>query len=181
LYLAPGQITGTLAPKLQFLTAACSEVRFDVGANLLGDSRMATYHGVYLISVIAIFTRWVNPLTRTHTFRLPSTVMCLCRFLCLQILLPTHESLIMIEGSIHFLVKIFPMMEFMFSSGSQWRIVSSAFPTCTFYEVVGLSSLNPTRHPLVKTLAICRLSESWSSAFLLSPLKFGSTKHVLSL
>jgi hypothetical protein len=57
------------------------------------------------------------------------------------------------------------------------RIVSSAFQTCTFYEIVELPSLNPTRHPLVKTLAICRSSESfwnWSqySSFLLNPLKF---------
>jgi hypothetical protein len=38
-------------------------------------------------------------------------------------MLPTHESLSMIEGSIHFLVKIFPVMDFMFWSGSQSRIV----------------------------------------------------------
>jgi hypothetical protein len=46
-----------------------------------GDSRMATCHCVYLIYMIALFLRWVNPSTRTHTFRLPSTMMWLCRFL----------------------------------------------------------------------------------------------------
>jgi hypothetical protein len=141
--------------------------------------------GVYLISMIALFTRWVNLSRRMHTFHLPSTMMCLGRFLCLQILLPIRESLMMIKGSIHFLVKIVPMTDFMVSSGSQSRIVSSAFQTCTFYEIVELSSLNLTWHPLVKTLVICRLSESfrnwsWYSTFLLNPQKLDSKKHALS-
>jgi hypothetical protein len=88
-------------------------------------------------------------------------MMCLGIFLCMQNLLPTHESPIMIEDSIHFLVKIVPMTDFMFSSRSQSRFVSSAFHTCTFHEIVELSSLNPTRPPLVKILVICRVSESF--------------------
>jgi hypothetical protein len=142
-----------------------------------GDSRMATCHCVYLIYMIALFLRWVNPSTRTHTFRLPSTMMWLCRFL-------VSADFVTYSWISYYARKV---LSTSWSRLSPWwiscfhldpnRIVSSAFQTCTFYEIVELPSLNPTWHPLVKTLAICRSSESfwnWSqySSFLLNPLKF---------
>jgi hypothetical protein len=145
-----------------------------------------TWCGVYLIFVIAPFARWVNTSTQTHNFRVPSTTMCLCRFcVCrfsyLHMNLFIWSKVLSISWS-----RFFPMMDFMFSSRFQLRIVNSAFQTCTFYGVVGLSSLNLTWLPLVWNLDSLPL---WAChfnvvfrycAFLLNSLKFDGMNHVLS-
>jgi hypothetical protein len=95
----------------------------------------------------------INPSTQTRNFRLPSTTMCLCKFLCLCRFCYIHMNLFIWSNLLSISWSRFSsMMDFIFSTGFQLRIFGSAFQTCTFYGIVGFSSLNPTRLPLILNL-----------------------------